>query len=265
MDYQLAVKVLGVTTSFTGSVTANGPVSPECTPKGSLPGNEFQHGALIAQFGYPSAIDFNTDVNNCGACGIVCPASSVCRNGYCVRTGELRITLVSWSPNGEMDLYVFPPQNNSRVTWDSSGPGEDQAWGTMDVESELLGRENGPENVFWDSTQIIQGQSRPPLVGTYTVVRLHFCASNGLFRRDRTNDCLLKCVDTTSFIQAITPANPVILTLEIANATHTRRTNATFTFDTTQNVSAECHPVNRVSDEFFRGGLVTIFQYPAII
>lgn len=96
-------------------------------------------------------VDVLTDRNNCGACGVVCPAGRACANGVCVGDGMLRITMV-WSLAGDMDLHVVPPCG-SEISYRATS----QCGGQLDRD-DTTG--TGPENVFWAAS---------PASGTYLV------------------------------------------------------------------------------------------------
>ena len=165
MNFSLSIRTTGGLETITGSLAADGAISPTCIPSGGTLPNEYQHGLLVAQFGYPNlTIDFQNDASNCGGCGITCPGSEVCSQGACV-SGELQIT-VTWTPVGDLDLVVFPPYTKTQVTWDDSGPAPSTAYGTLTQDNKV----NGPEEVFWNDTQLVGGTTHPTPIGQYIVV-----------------------------------------------------------------------------------------------
>lgn len=167
VQYSVTVNVEGNVRTFSGGLTADGPISSECVPTGKAP-PLLQHGLFVGQFGYPNIdLDFMSDPINCGGCNIRCPATTTCENGLCVGAGELRVSL-QWAREGDLDLIVFPPWNNTRVLWSDQGAGSTTAWGRLNQTSE----EFGPEVIFWDSSRVIDGQTRPIPVGYYKIVSL---------------------------------------------------------------------------------------------
>ena len=242
VNYSVAINVQGTTQIVKGSITSQGQVSPLCRPLGStVVGDSTSHGILAAQFMYPNgalSFDFGNDAQNCGACGVVCDSTQVCRNSACVESGFLQIKLSSWDRVGDMDLYVFPPVFNTRVTWGDMGAGDTTAWGRLEVQSDV----QGPEITFWNQTRIIAGSTHPTPSGEYIV-----------------------CLETADFFPSVSSTNPVSYSLQVTNLTTTRTFNGTFTTDTFFARSDECRPVgSAVDSEFHSGVLVAKITYPNI-
>ena len=158
---------------FTGIIEAEeAEYSTRCIPTGRTLPNEFNHGYYIGDFGYPNIqLDYDSDPQNCGGCNLKCPeATDICRSGSCVSPGDLRISLISWNRTGDLDLIVFPPVDGTAVDWEDPGPRAATAWGKLEQDGTI----KGPENIFWNSTRVIDSAMHATPHGEYRIVSLTF-------------------------------------------------------------------------------------------
>jgi len=106
-----------------------------------------------------SCVDLQTDEANCGSCSNACGGGLECTAGVCTSpAGNLRVVL-TWSTDGDMDLYLTTPTGDT-IYYENTGPDSGTDFGTYSQDS----YGTGPETIFWEN------QYTPP-GGTY-----HVCA-----------------------------------------------------------------------------------------
>jgi hypothetical protein len=111
-------------------------------------------------------IDLSSDVNNCGACGAICPANNTCVNGFC--EPRYRITAVA---NTRID--GCNPALNPTVFQFSPNADDGTARGELPFAFKFFGHPVGP---FWISSNGLLGFDSSQLTATY----LNACLAVGM-------------------------------------------------------------------------------------